>query len=89
MVFAPIVVANHMAPLHGDWQAKLVCPYCEEEGEQPQDEDDEEDRWRPDAEFDDVAALQEHMEWQHTTTSSMPATIPISLPSSTDKCQVM
>lgn len=89
VIFAPIAVANHIAPKHGDWQAKLVCPYCEELGEQPQEEDDEEETWRPDGEFDDVAALQEHLEWQHTAASALPTTIPIALPTATDKCQIM
>lgn len=88
VVFAPIAVANHMAPQHGDWQARLVCPYCEEVGEQPQEEDDDEDAWHPEAEFEDVAALQEHLEWQHTAAPSLPTAIPI-LPKATDKCQVM
>lgn len=87
VVFAPIVIANHTAPQHGDWQAKLLCPYCQELGEQPQDEDDEEDLWRPDNEFDDVAALQEHLEWQHT--AAPPTTLPVSLPKSADSCQLM
>lgn len=65
VIFAPIAVANHVSPLHGDWQARLLCPFCEEEARQPQDEDDEEELYKPVDEFEDVTALQEHMEWQH------------------------
>lgn len=65
VVFAPVAIANHGAPQPGDWQARLLCPYCEEEAAQPLDEDDEEGIWHPDRSFDDVAALQEHFEWQH------------------------
>jgi hypothetical protein len=69
IIFAPVAIANHVAPLHGDWAARLVCPYCEEIGKQPRDEDDDEDGYRPDGEFEDVAALQEHLEWEHGSTS--------------------
>lgn len=65
VIFPPLAIANHIAPLHGDWQAKLLCPFCEDEARQPQDEDDEEDLYKPNDEFEDVASLQEHMEWQH------------------------
>jgi uncharacterized Zn finger protein (UPF0148 family) len=65
VIFPPIAVANHLAPVHGDWQARLLCPFCEDEAKQPQDEDDEEDLYKPNEEFEDVASLQEHMEWQH------------------------
>lgn len=87
VVSAPIVIANHIPPPHGDWQARLLCPFCEEEAQLPQDEDDDEDPYRPANEFDDVAALQEHLEWQHTA-AALPAALPVSLPSS-DNCQIM
>ncbi|KAM4066640.1 hypothetical protein HRG_000719 [Hirsutella rhossiliensis] len=87
VVSAPVAIANHMAPLHGDWQARLLCPFCEEEAQLPQDEDDDEDVYRPANECDDLAALQEHLEWQHTA-ATLPATLPVSLPSS-NSCQIM
>ncbi|KHN95697.1 uncharacterized protein MAM_06538 [Metarhizium album ARSEF 1941] len=65
VVFPPIAVANHLAPLRGDWQARLLCPLCEDEAKKPQDEDDDEELYKPDDEFEDVASLQNHMEWQH------------------------
>ncbi|KAG8422981.1 hypothetical protein J3459_009900 [Metarhizium acridum] len=65
VIFPPIAVANHLAPLHGDWQARLLCPFCEDEAKKPQDEDDEEELYKPNDEFEDVASLQEHLEWQH------------------------
>jgi hypothetical protein len=87
VIFAPVAIANHIIPTHGDWEAKLLCPLCEEIGEQPQDEDDDEDPYRPDEEFDDVKSLQEHLEWQHGT-----ATLPVGLPTTTtaeNNCLVM
>ncbi|KND93713.1 hypothetical protein TOPH_01475 [Tolypocladium ophioglossoides CBS 100239] len=87
VVFAPLAVANHIAPLHGDWQAGLLCPFCEGEAQQPQDEDDDGEPYHPDNEFDDVAALQEHLEWQHTPTA-LPVALSAALPS-TNNCQIM
>jgi hypothetical protein len=70
VVFAPVAIANHVAPPPGSWTARLVCPYCEELGRQPRDEgDDADDGYRPDGEFEDLAELQEHLEWQHASTS--------------------
>lgn len=87
VVFAPLVIANHFVPRPGDWQARITCPFCEELAEQPQEDDDGEDQYRPDYEFDDVAALQEHLEWQHSG-SYLPSTLPVALPS-TSSCSVM
>ncbi|KAI9149440.1 hypothetical protein HJFPF1_11493 [Paramyrothecium foliicola] len=69
IIFAPVAIANHMVPLPGDWSARVICPYCEETGRQAQDADDDEDGYRPDVEFEDIVALQEHLEWQHASTS--------------------
>lgn len=69
-VFAPVAIANHVAPQQGDWLAKLLCAYCDEAAGQPDDADDEEGVWRPEqVEFDGVAELQEHLEWHHTETA--------------------
>lgn len=87
VVSAPLAIANHIAPQHGDWQARLVCPFCEEDAQLPQDEDDDEEAYRPANEFDDLVALEEHLAWQHTA-AALPATLPVSLPS-TDNCRIM
>ncbi|PNY28133.1 Uncharacterized protein TCAP_01943 [Tolypocladium capitatum] len=87
VVFAPLAVANHMAPPHGDWSARLLCPFCEEEAQQPQDEDDDGSPYRPDDEFEDVAALQDHLEWQHAATA-LPVALPAA-PPSTNNCRIM
>ncbi|OAA72436.1 hypothetical protein ISF_01509 [Cordyceps fumosorosea ARSEF 2679] len=86
VVYPPMAVASHMAPLRGDWQARFLCPLCEDAAE-PQDIDDEDEMWRPDNRFDDLAALQEHLEWEHAPPAR-PSTLPLSLPSA-DKCVVM
>lgn len=70
VIFPSTAVANHGVPRPGDWQARLICPFCEESGETPLDEDDDDDPWRPDVEFEDVDALQEHMEWEHPTPAA-------------------
>ncbi|KAF4120794.1 hypothetical protein GMORB2_2798 [Geosmithia morbida] len=76
VVFAPLAIANHVAPHTGDWLARIICPFCEEEASKPLDEDDDDQVWRPDSTFEDVDALQEHLEWYHgpKTASSTPAT---------------
>ncbi|KAL7805536.1 hypothetical protein V8C44DRAFT_352055 [Trichoderma aethiopicum] len=89
VIFAPVAIANHIVPRHGDWEARLRCPLCEAIGEQPQDEDDDDEAYRPDDEYDDVKSLQEHLEWQHGP-SKLP--IPIPLPTSTtteSNCRIM
>ncbi|KAK0383465.1 hypothetical protein NLU13_9376 [Sarocladium strictum] len=69
VVFAPVAIANHCAPPLNEWQAKLLCPYCEVDAQQPQDQDDDEDAWKPEREFDDLEGLQEHLEWHHGGTT--------------------
>lgn len=88
VIFAPVVVANHITPLHGDWQAKLTCPFCEELSEQPQDKDDEEAVYRPDDVFEDVAELQAHLEWEHGRSSTLVGAPLAALPTSAT-CSVM
>ncbi|KAH8177363.1 hypothetical protein LIA77_02445 [Sarocladium implicatum] len=65
VVFAPIAVANHCAPPLNEWRSMLLCPFCEDEGQQPQDADDDGDAWKPEHEFEDLEAFQEHLTWQH------------------------
>lgn len=88
VLFAPFAIANHTPPRPLHWQAGLLCPLCEDEGVQPQDEDDEEEIWRPDNEFEDVIALHEHLEWQHSG-ALLPESAQIPLPSSARSCSVM
>ncbi|UNI18642.1 hypothetical protein JDV02_004897 [Purpureocillium takamizusanense] len=75
VVYPPLAVANHAPPsTPGDWLARVLCPYCEEEARRPQHEDDDGDAFKPDDyEFDDVAALQEHLEWQHPVPGGLSA----------------
>ncbi|KAG5954365.1 hypothetical protein E4U58_007660 [Claviceps cyperi] len=66
VIFAPVVIANHVVPVHGDWRARMTCPYCEEDSQQPQEKDDEEPvvARREDV-FEDVGEMQAHLEWLH------------------------
>ncbi|KOS21331.1 hypothetical protein ESCO_006743 [Escovopsis weberi] len=90
IIFAPVAIANHTAPPYGDWQARLLCPLCEEAGGRSRDGDgEEEESWGPDDDlFDDLESLQEHLEWQHGAGTTLPLAFP-GLLSSTDKCVVM
>ncbi|PFH55742.1 hypothetical protein XA68_17699 [Ophiocordyceps unilateralis] len=69
-VVSPLVaIANHVAPAHGDWLAPLLCPYCEQEARRPHDDDDDDEadafRSVDVDEFDDLAALQDHLDAYH------------------------
>lgn len=84
IVFAPVAIANHVAPEHRDYLAGILCPYCEDESTVPQEEYDDEDAYRPDLGYEDMAAFHEHLAWQHTTTAPTSQQ-----PTQTDSCQVM
>lgn len=86
VVFGPVAVASHIAPHPGDWLARITCPFCEEMADGPRDASDEEEAWRPDSTFDDLAAFQEHLEWQHTPAA---ATAGATLSSVTQNCTLM
>ncbi|RXG42797.1 hypothetical protein VDGE_08385 [Verticillium dahliae] len=91
VVFAPLAIANHVAPAQGDWVAQLRCPACDEppadytppEGE----EEDEGGGWHADADLvlDDLGALEEHLAWQHTALG-LPS---VSVPSAPASCVLM
>lgn len=84
VVFAPVAIANHVAPQHRDWLAGLLCPYCEDESAEPQEEYDDDDAYHPDLGYEEMGTFQEHLEWQHTTTAPTS-----SQPAKTDSCLVM
>ncbi|KAF7552887.1 hypothetical protein G7046_g7267 [Stylonectria norvegica] len=88
IVFAPVAIANHTAPQHRDWEAGLLCPFCEEESALPQDEHDDEDAYRPEIGYEDMTTFREHLEWYHTATQQPPS-IPDATASAQDKCQIM
>ncbi|KAF9881131.1 hypothetical protein CkaCkLH20_01281 [Colletotrichum karsti] len=87
VVYAPLAIANHIAPYQGDWIARLECPYCEEAPyiEPGEDGEDEARNAQDESGFEDLAAFQEHLEWQHTT-ASIPA---VSLPKAAKDCVMM
>ncbi|KAL0943854.1 uncharacterized protein CTRU02_201741 [Colletotrichum truncatum] len=87
VVYAPLAIANHIAPYQGDWVARLECPFCDEAPyiEPGEDGDDEMRNTQDESGFEDLDAFQEHLEWQHTATS-IPA---VSLPKVAKECVVM
>lgn len=88
IVFAPLAIGSHVAPQMRDWQAGFICPFCEEDAHQPQEDYDEEELWQPDNAFEDLAALQEHLEWQHTTVPPQPPSASATAPAQSN-CLVM
>lgn len=68
VVFAPLAVGNHLAPEPGDWRARLVCPFCDDEYVPSQGDGPIEATRYTDEErvLGDLSAFQEHLEWYHT-----------------------
>lgn len=78
-----------MAPVPGDWLARIWCPYCDEYTYVDQGEDSEDEvKWAQDERgFEDLASFQEHLEWYHT---ALPVpSIPALLPKAAGSCLVM
>lgn len=71
IVFAPVAIANHMPPLPGEWQARILCPFCEDYYTEEQGEDDmERIKWHPhEGGFSDMIEFEEHLEWSHAPTT--------------------
>ncbi|EAA31653.3 hypothetical protein GE21DRAFT_7953 [Neurospora crassa] len=89
VVFAPLAIANHIAPVPGDWLARIWCPYCDEYTYVDQGEDSEDEvKWAQDERgFEDLASFQEHLEWYHT---ALPVpSIPALLPKAAGSCLIM
>lgn len=84
IVFAPVAIANHLSPAPGEWQARILCPFCDEYYyEESGDGEVERIRYAQDeGGFESVAAFQEHLGWYHTSLAQ-------SLPTSAAKCAVM
>lgn len=68
VVFAPLAIANHVPPRHGEWMSRVICPYCEEYTYiDSGDDGDGERRWVTEqGGFETMEAFQEHLQWSHT-----------------------
>ncbi|KAK3359002.1 hypothetical protein B0T25DRAFT_82611 [Lasiosphaeria hispida] len=88
LVFPPLAIANHVAPESGEWQAHILCPYCDEYTYLDQGEDSEEDvKYAQDEKgFASLEKFREHLEWYHT---ALPVPAIPALPASTSNCRVM
>lgn len=89
VVFAPLAIANHTPPEPGEWQAGLLCPYCEEATYLDQGEDSSELRYVSDGDgwFADLEAFRAHLEWYHTALPVPPLSSIAS--AATSNCSVM
>ncbi|EGS20985.1 uncharacterized protein CTHT_0028240 [Thermochaetoides thermophila DSM 1495] len=89
IVFAPLAIANHTAPEPGEWQAGLVCPYCEEATYLDAGEDSSEVKYVQDEKgFADLRHFQEHLEWYHTAAVPSLSELAAALPPG-ESCNVM
>lgn len=71
IVFAPVAIANHMPPEPGEWQARILCPFCEDYYTEEQGEDDmDRVKWNQDeAGFGNLVEFREHLEWSHAPSA--------------------
>ncbi|KAK4203707.1 hypothetical protein QBC40DRAFT_17068 [Triangularia verruculosa] len=66
IVFAPLAIGNHMPPEPGEWQAGIICPYCEEDTYFDAGEDSGDMKYvQDDKGFGSVEEFREHLEWYH------------------------
>jgi len=68
IVFAPLAIANHIPPEGmGEWQAGLLCPFCDEYYyvEQGDPDADKIKYIQNENGFEGLNALKEHLEWYH------------------------
>ncbi|KAI1876540.1 hypothetical protein JX265_004066 [Neoarthrinium moseri] len=81
VVFAPVAIANHMPPEPGEWQARILCPLCEDYYTEEQGEDDmDRVKWNQDeGGYEGMAEFREHLEWTHA-----PGVL-----ATTSNCQIM
>ena len=83
VVHAPTAIASHRAPGPGEWQAPLLCPFCDEWYYEGAGEDAVFERVRyaqDEAGFPSVADFQLHLEWHHTSIAmSLPVALSQSL----------
>lgn len=68
VVFAPLAVGNHLAPEPGEWRARVLCPFCDDQYVLSQGDDEMEATRYGDEDraLSDLGAFQGHLEWQHT-----------------------
>lgn len=83
VIFAPLAIANHLPPNLGDWQARLLCPYCDEYGYYEAGDEDETRYAQDERGFGSLKEFQAHLEWYHTSVA-MPG-----LPTVAKNCVVM
>lgn len=89
IVFAPVAIANHRSPEPGEWQARVLCPFCDEYYyEETGDDEVERTRYTQDeGGFESVADFHDHLAWYHTSLLPNPQAL---LPTSVaGRCAVM
>ncbi|ROW02803.1 hypothetical protein VSDG_01808 [Cytospora chrysosperma] len=69
VVFAPLAIANHLPPDVGDWQARILCPFCDDYNYYEQGEEDDTKYAQDERGLGSLRELQEHLEWYHTSTA--------------------
>lgn len=89
IVFAPVVIANHLAPPSGEWESRILCPYCEDYTYFDQGDGEDTKYAQDEGGFTNLRAFQEHLQWYHTALP-VPSLASTSIaPSSDQNCILM
>lgn len=91
VVYPPLAIANHIPPEEGDWQARILCPFCEEYTylDQGGEDSEEEVKYNQDEKgFPSVEKFREHLEWYHTALPVPAIPLP-TISNSGSSCRIM
>lgn len=91
VVFAPVAIANHVPPAEGEWQARLLCPYCDDWVVYSQGDDEMEAvRYAQDENgFESLEKLREHLAWYHAPGYLESVASPVKKAATDSGCVVM
>ncbi|KAL5604091.1 uncharacterized protein BROUX77_004277 [Berkeleyomyces rouxiae] len=92
VIFAPVAIASHLAPVGMEWRASHICRFCDETFDSEKKISEGNDDLEPLATdegpgFADLADFHQHLLWQHTPYAvEVPS---VGLPSVPESCAVM
>ncbi|KAJ2905849.1 hypothetical protein MKZ38_004097 [Zalerion maritima] len=91
IVFAPIAISNHVPPEEGEWQARLLCPYCDDYVMYTQGDDEMEVvKYAQDENgFESLEELRQHLAWYHAPGYLESISSPVKAATGGNSCVVM
>ncbi|PKS10736.1 hypothetical protein jhhlp_002493 [Lomentospora prolificans] len=88
IVFAPLAIANHLPPVSGDFESRIICPFCDNDYALAQGHDEMEQLRYDELAYASLEDFREHLEWQHTALPVPALPLP-ALPSPKSNCILM